>query len=514
MPKPVYVCFHGHFYQPPRENPWLGRIERQPSAAPFHDWNARIASECYTPNTVSRILDDRGRIDDIVNNFRYYSFNVGPTLMSWLESSVPMTYRKIIAADAESVKRRGGHGNAIAQAYNHCILPLASPEDRRTQVLWGLEEFRMRYGRTSEGMWLAETAINMDTVSELIDQGVRFTILSPNQAARCRPLGQKKWVDVGGGNIDTGRAFRIYDVDTKGKKVKDRYLDVVFFHEGLSRAVSFENLLHSGERLGQAVAGARSSDDQPQLILVATDGETFGHHQSFGDMCMAYFFDREVPRLDMQVTNVAEFLEKHPPEWEVELKPGDQGHGTAWSCAHGVGRWYRDCGCSTGGRHGWNQAWRTPFREGLNKLAEKVDRLFRKEASALVEDVDAAWDDYIRVIVDRHEQTLKDYMAEHLALESPEPADRTRLLTLMEMRLNAMLMFTSCAWFFADISGIETVQNMKYAARAIELARRLTEVDLEPILLNELARAESNIERFGTGRDIYLRWVKPSAYSS
>ncbi|MCY7320948.1 MAG: glycoside hydrolase, partial [Phormidesmis sp. CAN_BIN36] len=341
----VYITVHGHFYQPPRENPYLDAIERQPSAAPFHNWNERIHHECYRPNAFARVLNDHGDIVKIVNNFEYLSFNIGPTLMSWIERYDLEVYQRILDADRKSCDRLNGHGNAIAQAYNHMILPLANQRDKQTQIRWGKADFRSHFGRDPEGMWLAETAVDEATVTALIAEGIQFIILAPSQAQRCRPLDEPNlpWNEVGGGQIDTTRPYRCFL-----KKGYDRtsdpcnlesdpasYLDIFFYDGPISRDMGFDSALSSSHnlasRLGQAVRG----DHRPaQLIAVATDGETFGHHKAGTEKCLAYAFDQEFPHRGWTVTNFAHYLSLTPPTWEVELKPV-----TAWSCAHGVDRW-------------------------------------------------------------------------------------------------------------------------------------------------------------------------------
>ncbi|WP_390883451.1 DUF3536 domain-containing protein [Kovacikia minuta] len=384
----IYVTVHGHFYQPPRENPYLDAIERQPSASPFHDWNERIHHECYRPNAFARILSDRGEVVGIINNFEYFSFNIGATLMSWLERYDLETYQRILDADRKSCARLDGHGNAIAQVYNHIIMPLANDRDKRTQIRWGKEDFRSRFGRDPEGMWLAETAVDSSTLEALIAEGIKFIVLAPSQAQRCRPLASTDtpdptWHEVGGGQIDPTRPYRCFlkNQESEARSQENShtphptphipYIDIFFYDGPISRDMGFDdtalsNSYHFASRLGQAVRG----DHRPsQLIAVATDGETFGHHKGGTEKCLAYAFTAEFPRRGWTVTNFAHYLSLNSPTWEVELKPV-----TAWSCSHGVDRWQEDCGCGGGGI--WNQKWRRPLRDALDWLRDQLVKVY------------------------------------------------------------------------------------------------------------------------------------------
>lgn len=491
----VYLTIHCHFYQPPRENPWIEAIEKQDSADPFHDWNARIDSECYTPNGWARVLDSKGRIEDIVNNYRYISFNIGPTLMSWMQEKSPLTYQRILEADKKSVSERSGHGNAIAQVYNHMILPLANHRDKVTQVRWGLADFRYRYRRDAESIWLSETAVDYETLKVLIEHGIRYLILAPTQAARVRPFGRSEWTDVRDGSVDPTRPYRLF--------LGERWIDIFFYDGPISRSIGFDNLLTDAsklvDRLGQAIVRSRKHN---QLIHVATDGETYGHHKPFGEMALAYALTREAERKGFTITNYGEFLALNPPDWEVELKPV-----SSWSCAHGVARWEDDCGCRTGGHAEWHQKWRRPLRKALDWLRDELAAIFEAQGSRFFKDPWEARNDYISVILNRENQAA---FFERNCVEPLGEEEARDALLLMEMQRHAMLMYTSCAWFFSEISGIETVQVLKYAARSMQLAERLTGEHLEERFIKHLEHAPSNREEYRSGAGVYRRLVKPA----
>ena len=497
---PRYLCIHGHFYQPPRENPWLEAVELQDSAHPFHDWNERISAECYGANARSRILDGAGRIAQITNNYERISFNMGPTLLAWLERHEPRIYRAILQADANSQQRFSGHGSALGQVYNHMIMPLANERDQRTQVRWGVADFRHRFGRAPEGMWLAETAVDLDSLEALAAEGVRYTILEPGQAQAIRPLdGSGDWQDASGGRIDPTRPYlqRL----PSGREI------VLFFYDGpISRGVAFEGLLEKGERLANRLAGAlREGRDWPQLVHIATDGESYGHHHKQGDMALAYALQTLDEREDVELTNYGEYLERHPPRWEVRIVED-----TSWSCAHGIERWRSDCGCNSGGKPGWHQRWRQPLREALDWLRDELAPRYEEAARELVEDPWRARDDYIEVLLDRDEDNRRRWLEAHGAAGLGEQ-QRVQLWKLLELQRHAMLMYTSCGWFFDELSGIETVQVIQYAARAVQLAREVFEEDLEPEFLERLERSESNLGDLGTGRAVYERYARPAA---
>ncbi len=508
---PIYFTIHGHFYQPPRENPWTDTIENQPSARPFHDWNERIASECYSPNAASRILSPAGRIKDIVNNYEFMSFNMGPTLMSWLRLHEPATYRRIQEADKKSCERLNGHGNAIAQVYNHIILPLATPEDRITQIRWGIEDFKFHFGRVPEAIWLAETAINMATVRDLIAEGIRFIILSPTQAESFRNLGATEWQNVSNTNIDTSRPYRIFPRDAAGNLTGEGYLDVFFYNAWLSSAVGFEHLLRDANVFGKRITDAFDTKRaEAQLVNIATDGESYGHHEAFGDMCAAWLFNRYAPEHNMVPVNYGWFLEKFPPKHEVRLK-NDQSEGCAWSCAHGVGRWYRDCGCSTGAREGWNQKWRGPLRDAFNHLKQLADEVFLREFPKISDkDPWKARNAYVQALVCPEDSTRLQIFLKNILKTPQNETHVTTAIRLMEIQKYCMFSFTSCGWFFNDIEGLEPVQNMRYALRAMELFRMFLPPShpIKEQVLSILARTVSN-EHQMNGAEVFTRYAVP-----
>jgi alpha-amylase/alpha-mannosidase (GH57 family) len=492
-----YLCIHGHFYQPPRENPWLEAVETQDSAYPYHDWNEKVTAECYAPNSASRILDGEGRIVAIRTNYTRISFNFGPTLLSWMENHSPEVYQAILDADRQSIQWRSGHGNAIAQAYNHVIMPLATPADKETQIRWGVRDFERRFRRYPEGLWLPETAVDIATLELLAEAGIKFTILAPRQAARVRKIGAQRWEEVGG-KIDPARAYRC--VLPSGRAIS------LFFYDGpISQAVAFENLLFRGEDFAhRLLAGFSERRRWPQLLSIATDGETYGHHHKFGDMALAYALNYIETNGHARLTNYGEYLEKFPPAYEVEVHER-----TSWSCVHGIERWRRNCGCNTGSHPGWNQEWRTHLRETFDWLSGRLWRGYEEEAKKFLKDPRSARNDYIDVILDRSAQTVDSFLGAHATGELSFE-ERSLVLKFLELQRYSLLMYTSCGWFFDDISGIEAVQVMGYASRAIQLAKEVLETDLEPEFLEKIERAKSNVPEKGDGSRIYRKAVKPS----
>ncbi len=504
------VCVHGHFYQPPRENPWLEEIEREPSASPHHDWNARITEECYAPNAWARIQGPDGRVTRLSDNYARMSFNFGPTLLSWMERHAKATLREIVAADAASVARLN-NGNAIAQVYNHAIIPLCNERDKRTQVRWGLADFRHRFGRKARGIWLAETAVDAATLEVLADEGVEFTILSPYQARRFKVDGahpQDGWVDCGDGSIPTGRAYRY--TTKSGKKL------ALFFYDGtIAKGIAFDRVLADAGHLVGAIHQAwrtrKAPENEPWLVHTATDGESYGHHFRFGDMALASAFEKLERDPDVEIINYATFLDRFGCRGDVEIHPV-----SAWSYAHGVGRWERDCGCKMNPDPGWTQKWRTPLRHALNVVRDELAGFYERKASALVTDPWMARDAWVDVVLDRSK--IAAFLEQHVPRRL-SATDQVRLFQLLEMQRSTLLMFTSCGWFFDDVSGGESVILMKYAARALGLADKLgirqDGVDVEASFLKHLEAADSNVRRpDGTrqnGRDIFLEKVRPAA---
>jgi alpha-amylase/alpha-mannosidase (GH57 family) len=502
-----YVCIHGHFYQPPRENPWLEMVEIQDSAAPYHDWNDRITAECYAVNGASRILNGKKQIVRILNNYARISFNFGPTLLSWLEENAPRTYRMIQDADHLSRERFGGHGSAMAQVYNHVIMPLASREDKETQIRWGIADFVKRFQRKPEGMWLAETAADSETLEMLADHGILFTVLAPAQCAAVRPLlakgaEEEVWTLTPDATVDTTRPYVVRFAS--GKSL------AVFFYDGpRSRAIAFEGLLNSGETFAsRLISGFREKSDGPQLVHVATDGESYGHHHRHGEMALSYALKWIEEKKLAKLTNYGEFLTIAPPVFEAQIYEN-----TSWSCMHGVERWRADCGCN-GGRAGWNQKWRAPLRAALNELRDVLIEPTQKLGTTLFADVWKARDAYIDVILDRSRASTERFFAAH-GRPGLSESDRVTALKLMEIQRQAQLMYTSCGWFFDDISGIETVQIISYASRAIQLAEEIFHAaglvsvgELERSFIESLREAKSNDPAEGDGSDIYVRRVK------
>jgi alpha-amylase/alpha-mannosidase (GH57 family) len=494
-----YVCVHGHFYQPPRENPSLEAIELQDSAYPYHDWNERITAECYAPNATSRILDNEQRIIKLVNNYGMISFNFGPTLLSWLEAKAPRVYAALQEADKLSSHKFGGHGSAVAQAYNHMILPLANRRDKVTQVKWGIADFEHRFKRRPEGMWMPETAVNTETLEVLAENGILYTIMAPRQAKRVRRKGGRSWKDVSGDRIDPSRA---YLVNLPSKKTIS-----VFFYDGpISQGVAFEGLLNDGKRFAdRLISGFSDARTWPQLSHIATDGESYGHHHRFGEMALTYALQRIENEKLAELTNYGQFLERYPADHFVEIVEN-----SSWSCVHGVERWRSNCGCNSGGHAGWNQEWRAPLRAALDWLRDKVNPLFEEKAAPLLKNPWDARDEYIQVILNRSDASVEAFFSKHathpLSLE-----EQVAALKLLEMQRHAMLMYTSCGWFFDELSGLETVQVIHYAGRVVEMAKAFIGAEIEPEFLEHLRQAKSNLPEHGDGAQIYEKWVKPAA---
>ena len=493
-----YICIHGHIYQPPRENAWLEYVESQDSAYPYHDWNERITAECYAPNGTSRILDGYQKIVKITNNYAHISFNFGPTLLAWLAEKEPETYQTILDADQESRQRFHGHGNAIAQGYNHAILPLCNSRDKYTQIIWGIRDFEFRFGRKPEAMWLPETAVDLETLDTLARFGLRFTILSPYQAKRTRKIRGRAWKDASGGKIDPSMPYEVRL--PSGRRI------AVFFYDGpISQAIAFERLLEKGENLaGRLTSAFSDARTWPQIVHIATDGETYGHHHKKGEMALAYAIHQIETQHPGMITNYGEYLERHPPTHEAEIWER-----SAWSCAHGVERWNSNCGCNSGGRPNWNQEWRTPLRQTFDWLRDTIASPFERKARELFRDPWSARNEYIRVILNRAPDNVDRFFAEQTTHELTE-AEKITALELMEMQRHAMLMYTSCGWFFDELSGIETTQVIQYAARTLQLYERIFGDSLEEMFLDRIAAAKSNIPEHQDGRVIYEKFVNPA----
>ena len=486
----VRICIHAHFYQPPRENPWLEEVEPEPSASPHHDWNERITAECYAPNGAARIVDSEGGIESIRNNYASISFNFGPTLLGWMESKAPASYSAILEADAESMERFDGHGSALAQPYNHMIMPLATARDRRTQVAWGVADFQRRFGRDPEGMWLPETAVDLETLEVLAENGIQFTVLAPHQAARVRLPGGE-WHDVGSDGPDTTVSYR--QILPSGREI------ALFFYDGpTSRAVAFEKLLDDGETLAERLTDiARSrGEGGASLVHIATDGETYGHHHAHGDMALAVALGQIEREPGVRLSNYALFLAEHPPEREVEIRED-----TAWSCAHGLERWRSDCGCSTGGEADWNQEWRAPLRDSLETLSGDLARVFEQKSRDVLTDPWRARDAYIDAVLGSDAERM-GYLDTWCTGEGAE--ERVLALRLLEMQRCAMLMFTSCGWFFNDLAGIETRQILRYAARALDLAESVGVGGVREPFLEALSEARGNGPQARDGREVLV----------
>ncbi len=493
-----YICIHGHFYQPPRENPWLEEVEFQESAQPYHDWNQRITAECYAPNAVSRIMDLQGRIIGLINNYSKISFNFGPTLLHWLERHNPAVYQSILDADKESMNNFSGHGSALVQVYNHMIMPLANRRDKETQVKWAIGDFQARFGRYPEGIWLPETAVDVETLEVLAENNLKFTILAPHQAKRVRKIGSEKWVDLDHGQIDSRRVYLC-------KLPSGKSVNLFFYDNRTASDIAFGNLLESGEAFAKRLIDSFKDSSDGQLIEnIASDGELYGHHHPHGDMTLAYCLYYIDANKLAKITNYAEFLEKNPPQYEVEIQEN-----TSWSCMHGIERWRSDCGDNSGRRKGWNQAWRKPLRDAMDWLRDTLSVRFEQEASQYLKDPWGARNAYISVLLDRSRENVEAYLSAQAKRELSEDEKR-RVVKLLELQRYAILMYTSCGWFFDEISGIETVQVMMYAARAMQLARTLFGLGLEEEYAKIIEKAPSNVPEFGNGAQIYFTFIKPA----
>ncbi|MFY0594294.1 DUF3536 domain-containing protein [Roseivirga sp.] len=487
-----YLCIHGHFYQPPRENAWLEKIEIQPSAFPYHDWNERITRESYYPNAFSRVLNDDGKIIDIVNNYSKISFNFGPTVLSWMEQHAPTTYQAILDSDKESMLNFDGHGSAVAQVYNHLIMPLANRKDKETQIIWGIEDFKKRFGRMPEGMWLGEAAVDTETLEIMADHGIKYSLLAPRQAARFRKKGAKDWVE----GIDSNKHYN-YTLPN-GKTI------ALFFYDGQrSQNVAFKGILQDGKRFAEDLMEGFRQESDRQFVHIATDGESYGHHHKNGDMALAYCLRYIEENNLTKITNYGQYLALFEPEHEVQIHEN-----SSWSCVHGVERWRSNCGCHTGGEGHWHQKWREPLRTALDNARDRMINIYEEGLAQYSDDPWGMRNDYIRIVLDRSKANLNRFLKKHIKKQLSDD-ERTHIMRMLEMQRNAMLMYTSCGWFFNDISGIETLQILQYACRAIQLAESESDHRFEKDFIEDLDKAESNVKEEGTGKDIYLKHILP-----
>jgi hypothetical protein len=502
LASPVALVVHGHFYQPPRENPWTDELPREPSASPFHDWNARIHAECYRSNAFARIFSPDARIESIVNNYDRLSFNFGPTLARWVERHDPQVMMRLRAADEEQ-RRRLGAGGAIAQAYAHAILPLCDPADCRTQIIWGLQDFERRFGRSAEGIWLPETAVSPSVLATLIELGVTYTILAPEQIDGVRPSDQDPWNEVDRDSIDTGRAYAWHHPDGSGRSIS-----LAVFDGPLSRAVAFGEASTRADLFLDAVKSAaeRSETEGQRLVLCASDGELWGHHKKFADLTLAFATHVDAERRGFEVTNLGAYLKRHPPVWEARLAAGPDGEGTAWSCAHGVGRWSRDCGCHMGSGMGWNQSWRAPLRAALDRIRDAAAAFYEDAGSNLLVDPWGARDAYGAVVdapVPERDALLGEF-ATH-ALEAGGEEARAQARLYLEQQRATLLMYASCGWFFDDVAGLEASLVLRLGAHALDLLREAGGDPPMNEVLDILAEAKSNRPEEGTGADVFRR---------
>ncbi len=500
-----FLCLHGHFYQPPRENAWTNEIEPQASAAPFHDWNERILQECYKTNSEAVIVDKHDNVINRINNYEFFNFDFGPSLLHWIKAKHPKTYAKIIEADRISIGRNEGHGNAIAMIYSHMIMPLANKRDKITQIKWGLEDFRYHFGRDSEGIWLPETACNRETLEALIEEGVGYTILDPSQAFSVRKIYSDKWEDVSSGNLDTGIAYRYFSEINP-----EEFIDIIFYNGALSKNIAFDDHIFSAEKLLNRINLVQVNEvNEENLISVAVDGETFGHHKRYTERTLSYLFSELITYSEYTVTNLGRFLSDHTPEYEVRINEGIKGEGTSWSCIHGVGRWKENCGC--GREEGTSQEWRRILRNSLNLLRDELSLLYENSGSNFFKNVWDARNDYIKLLNEDSYEKYNENKIRFFKKNSKRKlssAETELSLKLLEMQKYSMLMFTSCGWFFSDISGIETIQILEYAARSIELAKDVSGISTEENFLQMLSDAKSNSADYTDGRDLYLKKIR------
>ena len=462
--------FHLHFYQPPREDPWLGLVENEWSAWPYHDWNERIAAECYRAMIAVALPHEDAKGAELFEPLAASSFDVGATLHSWLAEHAPDVTRALhhqVATNASSPATV-----AMAAPLVHAILPLANAADRERLVAWGLADFAARFDTPSVGFWLPETGVDLATLSTLVDQGVRYTILMPTQAVRTRAIGGE-WRDVDEHSLDTSLAYLVRVDD-------ERTITVVFGHRELSHAVAFGDVIEDGTQLADTMMDELHDTDG--VVLIVADGETYGHHHRFADLGYAWAV-RRLARDHHVETAVGEWLATHEPTHEVELAQV-----SAWSCAHGVERWRSDCGCVTGEEPGFQLSWRRPLREALDWLREELGARVDERLARLVHSLDATMRDYGAVLAGTTELEL--FVSQHTR-EVPTDEELVEVLELCEVHRNLLFAFTSCAWFFADPAEIETSIVLRYASVAIESARRTLGVDLEAAFVERLGDVRS-----------------------
>jgi len=491
---PHYICIHGHYYQPPRENAWLEEIETQESASPYHDWNERITAECYGPNSVSRVLDEEQKIIDITNNYGYTSFNFGPTLLSWMQKCSSKAYQGILEGDRESKRIFGGHGSAMAQVYNHIIMPLANTHDKETQIVWGLRDFEYHFGRHAEGMWLAETAVDLESLDLMAKHGVKFTVLAPRQAKQFRKIGHTQWQQ----GIETHRPY-LCNLPS-GRQI------TLFFYDGdVAQAVAFKGLLKDGRQFAHELLNRFDHQNaESQLVHIATDGESYGHHHKHGDMALAYCLRYIHGNQLAKITNYPQYMSLVPTLHEVEIYEN-----SSWSCVHGVERWRSDCGCKDGDVPYSNQKWRKPLREALNWLRDELASIYETEMTPFHKN---PWDlrnEFIDVLLDRSSENTLDFILKQTGKELDD-LENTQFLRLLEMQRQSLLMFTSCAWFFDEISRMEATQVLQYANRALQLGERSSGKVLEKEFLARLEKALSNLPAYGNGATIYTKQTMPA----
>jgi len=497
------ICIHGHFYQPPRENPWLETIELQETAHPYHNWNEKISAECYSQNSFSRILNSEKKIFKIINNYSYISFNIGPTLINWLEKKDRETYKAIIEADKISKERFSGHGSAIAQAYNHMIMPLANRKDKITQVKWGIADFIYHFERYPEGMWLPETAVDVETLEILAENNIKFTILAPHQAYAIKPLVEERWHVLKSHEVDTTRPYLC-------RLPSGNSIHIFLYNGAISHAVGFGTLLNDGKAFAERLAQAGGFDEKkPSLVNIATDGETFGHHHRFGDMALAFAINHINEHHISRLTIYGEFLEKYPVEYEIQINEN-----TSWSCPHGVKRWHTNCGCNIGQQPGWRQEWRQPLRETFNWLRDEINLVIEKNAAHEMKDFTRARDEYIQVMYGRSDWIMESFMSSHLARPPAENQNQEHerklfYLQVLEMQRLLMLMYTSCGWFFDDIGNIESIQVLRYAIKALDFFEKLYKTNLRDVFNEKISKAVSNVPEKKNALNIIEREILP-----